>query len=246
MNEYESKREYFKLSLKADTIENVTEKMEEKKHKLMLENLKKLEEKVKFEKAQEEITEKISAYEYDCKKLKKITEKKVVDEYSTMLATERILDTLGIENYRIELVKKTSLDKEIEQMEESIEQLEEYYGDEEYYYDDEYYNDEENQDDDRVNYMNIYKYKDEFYIVDLATDIKKKNLQLTNEDIYFKKSFEIPIEDILEQYYGMVCQKSKNDGKTYYEVERMEIYEFLYKNLKQEKEYKKQIEMIEK
>ena len=100
----------------------------------------------------------------------------------------------------------------------------------------------ENEDEKKVENMNLYKYKGEFYALSLSSDIKKKNFDFEENDVIFKDALEIPIETILNIYEIYVREKPKNDEKTYVEMDSMGIYEFLYKNLRQQIKYKQQME----
>ncbi len=238
MFEYEPRREFFKMSLKPnksdDKMENVTEKMEKRKHELMKEKLRELEEKCEYDKEEYIIEEKTSAYEYDCKKIENMTKTLKMDNYTTMLACERILDSLGIENYRLDLINKEDI--------ESIEDEE----DEDLDYEEQNWENEESnleyEDEQKIEYMNLYKYKGEFYALSLSSDIKKKNFDFEENDVIFKDALEIPIDTILNIYEIYVREKPKNDEKTYVEMDSMGIYEFLYKNLIQQIKYKQQME----
>ena len=217
-----------------DKMENVTEEMEKRKHELMKEKLRELEEKCEYDKEEYIIEDKTSAYEYDCKKIENMTKTLKMDNYTTMLACERILDSLGIENYRLDLINKEDI--------ESIEDEE----DEDLDYEEQNWENEESnleyEDEQKIEYMNLYKYKGEFYALSLSSDIKKKNFDFEENDVIFKDALEIPIDTILNIYEIYVREKPKNDEKTYVEMDSMGIYEFLYKNLIQQIKYKQQME----
>lgn len=237
MFEYEPRREFFKMSLKPnkleDKMENVTEKMEERKHELMKEKLRELEEKCEYEKEDYIVKDKLSAYNYDCKKIENMTKTLKMDNYTTMLACEKILDSLGIENYRLGLINKSEIESIVDEEDEDID------------YEEQNEEDDSNleyDDEQKIEYMNLYKYKDEFYAISLSSDIKKKNFDFEENDVIYKDALEIPIDTILDIYEIYVQEKPKNDEKTYVEMESMGIYEFLYKNLRQQIKYKKQIE----
>ena len=231
MFEYEPRREFFKMSLKPDKsddkMENVTEEMEKRKHELMKEKLRELEEKCEYDKEEYIIEEKTSAYEYDCKKIENMTKTLKMDNYTTMLACEKILDSLGIENYRLWLMNKEDIETIEDEEDEDLDYEEQNW---------------ENEDEKKVEHMNLYKYKGEFYALSLSSDIKKKNFDLEENDVIFKDALEIPIDTILNIYEIYVREKPKNDEKTYVEMDSMEIYEFLYKNLRQQIKYKQQME----
>ena len=231
MFEYEPRREFFKMSLKPDKsddkMENVTEEMEKRKHELMKEKLRELEEKCEYDKEEYIIEDKTSAYEYDCKKIENMTKTLKMDNYTTMLACEKILDSLGIENYRLWLMNKEDIETIEDEEDEDLDYEEQNW---------------ENEDEKKVEHMNLYKYKGEFYALSLSSDIKKKNFDLEENDVIFKDALEIPIDTILNIYEIYVREKPKNDEKTYVEMDSMGIYEFLYKNLRQQIKYKQQME----
>lgn len=231
MFEYEPRREFFKMSLKPnksdDKMENVTEEMEKRKHELMKEKLRELEEKCEYDKEEYIIEDKTSAYEYDCKKIENMTKTLKMDNYTTMLACERILDSLGIENYRLWLMNKEDIETIEDEEDEDLDYKEQNL---------------ENEDEKKVENMNLYKYKGEFYALSLSSDIKKKNFDFEENDVIFKDALEIPIDTILNIYEIYVREKPKNDEKTYVEMDSMGIYEFLYKNLRQQIKYKQQME----
>lgn len=231
MFEYEPRREFFKMSLKPDKsddkMENVTEEMEKRKHELMKEKLRELEEKCEYDKEEYIIEDKTSAYEYDCKKIENMTKTLKMDNYTTMLACEKILDSLGIENYRLWLMNKEDIETIEDEEDEDLDYEEQNW---------------ENEDEKKVEHMNLYKYKGEFYALSLSSDIKKKNFDLEENDVIFKDALEIPIDTILNIYEIYVREKPKNDEKTYVEMDSMGIYEFLYKNLIQQIKYKQQME----
>lgn len=231
MFEYEPRREFFKMSLKPnksdDKMENVTEEMEKRKHELMKEKLRELEEKCEYDKEEHIIEDKTSAYEYDCKKIENMTKTLKMDNYTTMLACEKILDSLGIENYRLWLMNKENIETIDDEEDEDLDYEEQNW---------------ENEDEKKVEHMNLYKYKGEFYALSLSSDIKKKNFDFEENDVIFKDALEIPIDTILNIYEIYVQEKPKNDEKTYVEMNSMEIYEFLYKNLRQQIKYKQQME----
>lgn len=222
--DYNANKNYFKMNLKSDAVnvENVTEKIEEKKHTKMLAELNKLVYRIEYEEEDPEEEnleyENKSAYQVNMMEIKKITDMKKGDSVTISILVEYVLNSLDIENYIIELSRfKIKENEEIQDYEyEDVDEEAEM---------------KPNDLGVEIKRLNLYKYNGKFYAIDL-TDLIMKAHYIEDDIENYKNPLQIEMSELEEISPDVIIyEKVKNNGKSYSDLEVKELFSYLYHTL---------------